>query len=171
MIPLHINVKGKRVLVIGGGEIAYRRLKLFLEEGASVTIVSPNVINEISQLASDLKLEWIKKKVEAADLVDAFIIIAATNDDALNNWIADHATSNQLVNVVSEVEKGNVLVPKTLNKGKLTLSVTTNGASPKVAKEIAEKLDLQFDDKFIQSLEEMYNMRKDMKRKRKEGMS
>lgn len=159
MLPLHIDVKGRNVVVVGGGKIALRRLRLFLEEGAHITIVSPHVVEEIEMLSLEKRLLWIKKKVELSDLDSAFIIIAATNDPSLNEWVSKNAHKNQLVNVVSQVEQGNFLVPKSVKKGRLSLSVSTNGASPKLAKEICEQLSNQFDDSFIQELDELYEQR------------
>lgn len=164
MLPLHIDVKGKHVLVVGGGNIAFRRLMLFLEEGAIVTVVSPEVVHEIEELSNQGHLTWLKKRIELADLGHAFMIIAATNDPAINEWIAENTSVNQLVNVASNAEKGNVIVPKSVNKGRLTLSVSTNGASPKLAKQICEQLSDQFDNQFIKDLDQMYENRANKKR-------
>lgn len=165
MLPLHINVQDKHVIVVGGGKIALRRLRLFLEEGAIVTVVSPEVVPEIEELSKLKKLNWLEKKVELADLGHAFIIIAATNDSSINEWIADNVDVNQLVNVASNADIGNVTVPKSMKKGRLTLSVSTNGASPKLAKQICEQLSDQFDDRFVEELDRMYEKRSEKKRR------
>ncbi|WP_251526804.1 bifunctional precorrin-2 dehydrogenase/sirohydrochlorin ferrochelatase [Metabacillus litoralis] len=164
MLPLHFNVKDKNVLVVGGGKIALRRLRLFLEEGARITVISPDVVPEIAELSKVDKLNWQAKKVELADLKDALFIIAATNDSAVNEWIAENASENQLVNVASNANKGNVIVPKSVKKGRLTLSVSTNGASPTLAKQICEQLSKQFDEQFVNELEQMYENRANRKR-------
>lgn len=166
MLPLHIDVKDKNVLVVGGGKIAHRRLRLFLKEGAVVTVISPDVVTEIEELHNQNKLHWLEKKVEQVDLEHAFIIIAATNDPSINEWIAENADPNQLVNVASDAEKGNVIVPKSVNKGRLSISVSTNGASPKLAKQICEQLSDQFDNQFIEELDRMYEQRSEKKQKR-----
>lgn len=159
MLPLHIDVKDRNVVVVGGGKIALRRLKLFMEEGAQITVVSPHVVAEIEVLYHEKRLQWLKKKVEVSDLEPAFMIIAATNDPSINEWVSKNANKYQLVNVVSQVERGNFLVPKSIKKGRLSLSVSTNGASPKLAKEICERLSNQFDDSFIQELDQLYEQR------------
>jgi precorrin-2 dehydrogenase / sirohydrochlorin ferrochelatase len=159
MLPLHIDVKDRLVLIVGGGNIAYRRLSLFLEEGAEITVVSPDVVKEIENLHEQNLLNWVKKKVDLSDLEHAFIIIAATDYPSVNEWVAENANKFQLVNVVNNVEKGNFLVPKSVKKGRLSLSVSTNGASPKLAKEICEELSNQFDDSFIENLDHLYEQR------------
>jgi len=156
MIPLHIDVKGKKVIVVGGGKIAYRRLCLFLAEGANITVISPNVVSEIEELFHLGKITWLEKKIELEDLKNAFFIIAATNDANINEWIAANIEENQLINIVSNAKLGNVTVPKTVKKGKLILSVSTSGASPKLSKEISEKLIEQFEDDFIDELDKLY---------------
>lgn len=156
MIPLLIDVKNKNVLIVGGGKIALRRLILFLEEGALVTVVSPVAAPEIIELSKLNQINWLEKKVEITDLQHAFIIIAATNDSTINEWIAENVSENQLVNVVSSAEKGNVTVPKSVKKGRLTLAVSTNGASPRLASQICDQLSTQFDDRFIKELDQLY---------------
>jgi precorrin-2 dehydrogenase/sirohydrochlorin ferrochelatase len=164
MLPLHFNVKDKNVLVVGGGKIALRRLRLFLEEGARVSVISPEVVPEIAALSKADRLTWQAKKVKLADLKDALFIIAATNDSVVNEWIAENTSENQLVNVASDADKGNVIVPKSVKKGRLTLSVSTNGASPTLAKQICEQFSEQFDERFVNELERMYENRANRKR-------
>ena len=159
MQPLLIDLTNKDVLVVGGGQIALRRLLLFIEEGAIVTVVSPEVVPDIEELFKQGKIHWFEKEIELQDLDKAFMIIAATNDSDLNEWIAENAKTNQLVNNVSNAKKGNVTVPKSVKKGRLTLSVSTNGASPKLAKQICEQFSNQFDDHFIRNLDQLYKDR------------
>ncbi|MBU7592056.1 NAD(P)-dependent oxidoreductase [Metabacillus halosaccharovorans] len=159
MLPLHIDVNNRQVLVIGGGKIAYRRLLLFLDEGANITVISPEVINDIEDLSQKKQILWKQKKIELSDLQQAFIIVAATNDPAVNEWVAENVNNNQLVNVASDMTKGNFIVPKSVKKGRLSISVSTNGASPKWAKEICEQLSSQFDEEYINELDRLYDQR------------
>lgn len=166
MLPLHINVKNRPVLVVGGGKIAYRRLILFLEEGAKVTVVSPEIIKDIEDLFYKKLISWQQKKVELSDLQTAFIIIAATNDPAINEWVAANVNEFQLVNVASNMTKGNFIVPKSVKKGRLSISVSTNGASPKRAKEICEQLSSQFDEEQIEELDRLFEQRQQKKQQK-----
>ncbi|WP_226528244.1 NAD(P)-dependent oxidoreductase [Metabacillus niabensis] len=159
MLPLHIDVNNRQVLVIGGGKIAYRRLLLFLDEGANITVISPEIINDIEDLSQKKQILWKQKKVELSDLQQAFIIVAATNDPAVNEWVAENVNNHQLVNVASDMTKGNFIVPKSVKKGRLSISVSTNGASPKRAKEICEHLSSQFDEEYINELDRLYDQR------------
>lgn len=166
MLPLHIDVNNRQVLVIGGGKIAYRRLLLFLDEGANITVISPEVIKDIEDLCQKKQILWKQKKVELSDLQQAFIIVAATNDPAVNDWVAENVNNHQLVNVASDMTKGNFIVPKSVKKGRLSISVSTNGASPKRAKEICERLSSQFDEEYINELDRLYDQRQLNKRQK-----
>ncbi len=166
MLPLHINVADRHVLIVGGGKIAYRRLLLFLEEGANITVVSPEIIKDIEILYEKKQILWRRKKVEVSDLHQAFIIVAATNNSEINEWVAANVNDFQLVNVTSNMTKGNFIVPKSVKKGRLSISVSTNGASPRMAKEICEHLSSQFDEEYIQELDRLYELRQQKKQQK-----
>lgn len=155
MLPLHINIKGKSAVIAGGGEIAARRLKTVLAEGASATVISPEVSEEMLGLIEEHGIEWKKKKAEPGDFKDAFLIILATDDHEVNKRIAASAAPDQLVNVASEAELGNVYVPKIINRGNITISVSTNGASPRHTIKLAGQIDDLIDDELVQEIDEL----------------
>ncbi len=101
MLPLHINLSGKRIIIAGGGNVALRRLKTVLPEGADITVISPEALPEIKKLADEGRIRWIPRRIEMKDLKPAFFIIAATNDRGVNQEIAANASETQLVNCVS----------------------------------------------------------------------
>ncbi len=154
MLPLHINIKGKSA-VIAGGEIAARRLKTVLAERASATVISPEASEEMLGLIKEHGIEWKKKKAEPGDFKDAFLIILATDDHEVNKRIAASAAPDQLVNVASEAELGNVYVPKIINRGNITISVSTNGASPRHTIKLAGQIEDLIDDELVQEIDEL----------------
>ncbi|MDQ0233634.1 NAD(P)-dependent oxidoreductase [Metabacillus malikii] len=164
MIPLHIDVNEREVVIVGGGSIAYRRLCLFLNEGALITVVSPTAVKEIEDLQRLNLIKWVKKKVDLNDVKHAFLIVAATNDPSINDWLAKNINEYQLINNASNAENGNVTVPKTVKKGRLTLSISTGGASPKLSKQLSEQLITQFDEQFIEQLDQLYEQRQRLKK-------
>ncbi|MCD7033847.1 precorrin-2 dehydrogenase [Metabacillus sp. GX 13764] len=161
MIPLLIDLKNEPVLIAGGGSIALRRLQLLLEEEALLTIISPEAGQEIADLAKNGRITWHQREISLEDLEGYRLIIAATNDSELNSKIADAARKHTLVNVVSRAENGNIQVPKIVKKGKLTLSVSTGGASPALAKEIGGKIEQLLDNDIEAQLDEQWKKRKD----------
>ncbi|RLQ95882.1 NAD(P)-binding protein [Falsibacillus albus] len=140
MYPITLDLTNKKVLVAGGGEVALRKIKRLLKAGAFVTVVSPEAVNGIESLYLENKIRWVKNKVVKEDFADAFLIIAATNDNRVNRDIVRHAGENKLVNVASSPEDGNFHVPATLQRGSLLLSVSTGGASPSLAMKIRDDL-------------------------------
>ncbi|MER0466256.1 precorrin-2 dehydrogenase [Bacillus cabrialesii subsp. cabrialesii] len=160
MLPLHISLEKKKVVIAGGGSIALRRLKTVLSEGADITLVSPDVEPEIKQMADNRSIKWISRTIEKDDYLDAFLIIAATDNAAVNKEIAQAASPFQLVNCASHAELGNVYMPKIVKRGHVTVSVSTNGASPKHTKELAGKVDELIDGDFVAEVDRLYQVRR-----------
>ncbi|MCY7796732.1 precorrin-2 dehydrogenase, partial [Bacillus spizizenii] len=144
----------------GGGGIALRRLKTVLSEGADITLVSPDVEPEIKQMAENRRIRWVCRTIEKEDYLDAFLIIAATDNAAVNKEIVQTASPFQLVNCVSDAELGNVYMPKIVKRGHVTVSVSTNGASPKHTKELAEKVDELIGSDFVTEVDRLYQVRR-----------
>ncbi|WP_153127145.1 precorrin-2 dehydrogenase/sirohydrochlorin ferrochelatase family protein [Peribacillus tepidiphilus] len=163
MLPLMVDVKDRNVIIVGGGKIAYRKLMVFLRQGAKVKVISPTLIDEMKGLYEKNQFEWAEKAVSRDDLHDAFIIVAATDNKDVNSWIRSHANHNQLVNVVDDAELGNIQIPSFQQKGKLTVSVSTDGASPILAKEICYHFFNQLDESFLSELEELSKTRQEIK--------
>jgi precorrin-2 dehydrogenase / sirohydrochlorin ferrochelatase len=164
MIALNVSLKQKRIVVVGGGEIAERRVKKILHEEADLFVISPSATKELKYFADTGKLFWVKREFQSDDVKGAFLIIAATNDAELNKRIASLADNNQLTNIVSEFERGNVTFPASEKKGRLAISVTTNGGSPKIASELCEKFINQVNETLIEDLDNQYYQRKIKKR-------
>ena len=156
MYPISIKIEGKPCVVAGGGKIAYFKLASLIQAKAKVTVVSPIIIPEIEKLYEDRKIDLMRKEIEYGDYKDAFLIIAATNDQAINRKIYEDVKDTKLVNVVSDLELGNFHIPATLTRGKLQISVATGGASPTLAKKIR-------DESYEEYLEFLYEARKKIK--------
>lgn len=146
--PIMFNAENQPASVIGGGRVAYRKVKRLIESGAAVTVISPDLCPELEELASASMFTWKKKTFDREDIRDAFIVIAATDDKAVNRTVANAVFPRQLVNIVDDPELGNFHVPASLHQGKLTISVATGGASPFLAKRIRNDLKLHFDSSY-----------------------
>ncbi|KAB7709133.1 siroheme synthase [Bacillus aerolatus] len=153
LYPAMLNLAGKKAVVIGGGPVAARKTASLIEASAVVEVVSPDISKPMNELLCRHQVKWIQKKFSPADLADAFIIIAATNDRAVNERIKQTASPHQLVNIVDDPEGSTFIVPASFKRGKLCMAVSTSGASPSLSKNIVRDLQQQFDDQYVSYLE------------------
>ncbi|MER2090818.1 MAG: NAD(P)-binding protein [Sporosarcina sp.] len=151
--PIMLNLKNKEAVVVGGGQIAYRKIAGLLQSGACVTVISPVIQLKIEELLSDNRIAWRNKIFEPEDLDSAWIVIAATNNEKVNEFVALSAGNYQLVNVVDNQEISTFHVPAKLTRGDLTISVATGGASPTLAKVIRDELAAIYDESYEEYLE------------------
>ena len=143
LYPINLKLDELDVVIIGGGEVAYRKCKNFLEFNKNVTIVSKQILNKFYDLKGNIKI--IKDDYKEIYIKDASVIIAATNNRELNMEIGLYCKAkNKLVNVVDNIEISNFTVPSYIKRGDLLISVSTGGKSPslssKIKKEIEERL-------------------------------
>jgi precorrin-2 dehydrogenase / sirohydrochlorin ferrochelatase len=155
-----LRLKGKKVVVVGGGKVAERKVTGLLNTGARLVVVSPEATNELTSLASDGMLEWLKKPFSKEDIEGAFLIFAATNDDELNQYVKTAASDQQLVTIADDPERSDFHVPSHIRQGQLSIAVSTGGASPTLARKIREQLESQFDERYEEYVEFLYSARK-----------
>ena len=150
--PIMLNIKNQEVVVVGGGTIAYRKIRGLLQAGANITVISPEIEERIETLRRERRIDWRKKEFESADITSALVVIAATNSNVVNELVAFATMKHQLVNVVDNPELSNFHVPAKLTRGDLTISVATGGASPTLAKVIRDELSSVYDDSYAEYL-------------------
>jgi precorrin-2 dehydrogenase/sirohydrochlorin ferrochelatase len=150
--PVMMNMKDKVVVIIGGGQIDHRKLIGLLQAGAQITVISPLIHVEIEKLLTKNQITWKNKLFEPADLDDALLVVAATDDKRVNEQVALSARNNQLVNVVDNQQMSNFHVPAKLQRGDLTISVATGGSSPILAKIIRNELATIYDESYEEFL-------------------
>ncbi|RFU63910.1 precorrin-2 dehydrogenase/sirohydrochlorin ferrochelatase family protein [Peribacillus glennii] len=148
--PVNLDIEGKAAAVVGGGKVAERKVKGLLEAGADVTIISPEITEGLRQWEVQDAIAWRKKEVSVEDLQDAAIVVAATNDAQVNEWIASIIKPNQLVNLADNPEDSDFHTPSIIRRGGLVITVSTSGASPmlsrKITRDIAELYDERYED-------------------------
>ncbi|MBT7349640.1 bifunctional precorrin-2 dehydrogenase/sirohydrochlorin ferrochelatase [candidate division WWE3 bacterium] len=155
--PVHLNVTGKKCVIIGGGKVAYRKACSLKESGADVVVVSPEVCPEMD---NEEGLVLIKEVYEESFLDGALLVIAATDNEAVNKMVTlDAEKRNIIVNVVDYPERCSFIVPSTINRGDLCISISTGGASPAVAKRIREELEAAFGKEYEEYLDLLTKMR------------
>ncbi len=149
MYPVCLDISGKLCIVIGGGNVAERKVRGMLEADAYVRLISPDITDGLAELADQKKIDWRKKSYTPDDLDNGWLIFAATNHPQIQSLICQQADENgQLINVADDPDRCNFHVPATVRQGDLTLSVSTNGKSPAVSAMIRKNLEGLFGQEY-----------------------
>ncbi|PEB78020.1 precorrin-2 dehydrogenase [Bacillus cereus] len=159
MYPLTVRVDKKRVVVIGGGKVAGFKIVPLLKQGADIIVISTELDANLVKLVEEKQIRWYQREYEKSDIDDAFLVVAATSDSVLNEQIAEDASANQLVNVITNPESGNVHFPAAIHRGLLNVAVSTGGASPKLAKKIRDDIANKYDENYESYLDFLYEVR------------
>jgi precorrin-2 dehydrogenase / sirohydrochlorin ferrochelatase len=140
--PVMLDLRGRLAIVVGGDRIAAEKTAALSASGAHVRVISPEFCNELLEQAEDSAVTLQRKAYEPGDLVGAFVVIAATNDPQLVQSIwAETQESGQLLNIVDVPQYCSFIMPSVLRRGQLTIAVSTEGASPSLAKRIRQSLE------------------------------
>ncbi|PBG54847.1 siroheme synthase [Clostridioides difficile] len=160
LYPINLKLDELDVVIIGGGEVAYRKCKNFLEFNKNVTIVSKQILNKFYDLKGNIKI--IKDDYKEIYIKDASVIIAATNNRELNMEIGLYCKAkNKLVNVVDNIERSNFTVPSYIKRGDLLISVSTGGKSPSLSSKIKKEIE----ERYTEDYEEYLNVLGDIRKK------
>ncbi|MBS3947570.1 MAG: bifunctional precorrin-2 dehydrogenase/sirohydrochlorin ferrochelatase [Dethiobacter sp.] len=147
--PVFLALQGKLCLVVGGGDVAARKVASLLECAAAVRVVSPTLLPELETLASEGQITVFRRPFASADTDGASLVIAATNQPAVNRLVALDCRQRKIpVNVVDAPELCDFLVPATIRRGPLTIAVSTGGTLPAMARKIRRKLEEDFDQSY-----------------------
>ncbi len=173
--PANLDIKGKRCLVAGGGKVAERKVNSLLKCGAEVSIVSPELTSRLKKLNSKGKIKFFKGEFKEKYLKDIFLVIGATDKSDVNFKVYESANKkNILVNIVDSPELCNFIVPSVVERGALTIAISTGGKSPALAKKLRKELEDRYGFEYAKFLNLMGNLRKRIsakirdKRKREE---
>ena len=136
MYPVMLNLKGKRVVIVGGGKVATKKVHKLLEENATIIVVSPTLTDELHTYALNGEIQWVARTFQQEDTRNAFLVIATTNNRKVNQEVKISCSEGQLVNIVDAPEESNFYNTATIERGTLKIAISTEGASPLLAKKI-----------------------------------
>ncbi len=143
--PIFLDLTGRPCVVIGGGSVAERKVRGLLECGARVRVVSPELTEALRGLVEDARIGCVARGYERGDLEGCFLVIAASDDPAVNEGVWEEASGlGILVNVADLPERCNFILPSVLRRGGLALAVGTGGASPALARKLRTDLEARF---------------------------
>jgi len=137
--PIFIDVEERNVLIVGGGGVSARKAEALLQYGARVTVVAPEIADEVSQL--EPRIAIVRKRYEESDLDGRVLVIAATDDAAVNARVAGDCRRRQiLVNVADALDLCDFIVPAVIERGAVQIAVSTGGKSPALARALKREL-------------------------------
>jgi uroporphyrin-III C-methyltransferase/precorrin-2 dehydrogenase/sirohydrochlorin ferrochelatase len=140
--PVFFDLAGQKVLIVGGGEVALRKVSLLERTGALISVVAPQIVPELMERAAAGKLKLAIREFTPADLDGARLVIVATSRRAVNRWIANLSESRNVpVNVVDDREASRFIVPAIIDRDPVLVAVSTGGASPVLARRLRERLE------------------------------
>ena len=163
--PLFLDLTRQSAVVIGAGSVAARKIRTLLRAGAAVTIVSPQATSSLRRLAQTKRVRWVRRRYRRGDLRGACLVIAATNDPAVNQIVCSEAKRrNLLVNCITSPNVGNFFAPSLARRGGISLAISTDGASPAFAKRLRRDLEHFLGDEYPQLLKTMSAARRAKKK-------
>jgi precorrin-2 dehydrogenase / sirohydrochlorin ferrochelatase len=151
-IPFYIaclKLEGRKCLVIGGGDIGLEKVEGLLACNGDVTLVAPDAIAPLRELAAEGSIRWEERAYEPADLEGSFMAIAATDDTEVNIRVYEEAERRaMLVNVVDVPPLCNFILPAIIRTGPLAIAISTAGASPALAKRIRNQIAEEYGEPY-----------------------
>ena len=151
--PVSLDIKDRKCLVVGGGRVGTRKVVTLLDCGAKVTVVSPHVRGNLIELADRGLITLEKRPYRKTDLDGKFLVIGTTDSEKLNRQISmDAEKLNMLCNIADRPEVCNFILPSIVNRGDLTISISTSGKSPALAKKLRVELEEQFGSEYAEVL-------------------
>lgn len=155
--PINLDINGRKVVVVGGGEVASRKVTGLVRCGALVTVVSPKFCRSLGRMKG---ITRIKRAYRKSDLKDALIAISATDSDKVNRRVHQHAVEAGIpVNVVDQPALCTFTVPAVISKRDLLVTISTGGGSPALSRRIRKKIEEDVSQTFADHLALMKEMR------------
>lgn len=140
--PVFLNLKGKPVLVIGGGKVAQRKIRSLLSASAKVTVVAPLSEPKIQELARKGKISWLKRNFQPNDILKKQLVLCTTDSEELNAKVSELCNKRGIwINVADAPSLCSFIVPAIFSKGEVTIAISTGGASPALAKFLRKKAE------------------------------
>lgn len=158
--PVFLKIKDRLCVVVGGGNVAERKVKTLLNDGARVKVISPALSEDLQALVNDGSILWEPRGYQLGDLQGAYLAFAATNRKDINEQVYyDGSQAAIPVNTIDNQELCDFIVPSRVERGKLQIAISTSGASPALTKHLRQELENHFGDEYDLFLDWMQQLR------------
>lgn len=169
--PINLNISDKKVLVVGGGAVATRKVERLAERGADITVVSPEISSEIAGFAKKSKVKWIDRAYKTGDEKGMFAVFCAISPGKKSIKIEEGLfkrciKKNILINVADKPEFCTFTLPALVSRGEFDIAIFTSGLSPRLARKIREDLEKVYGEEYNTYVKILGFIRKEIKLKK-----
>lgn len=141
-LPIFTKLENRPCLIVGGGGIALRKTQLLLKAGADITVCAPKLHSKLLEKEANKQIKIVHSKFSSELLTGKWLVIAATNDKAVNEVIAEQANALQLmVNVVDDPKLSSFIMPSIVDRSPIIVAISSGGKAPVLARLIRERLE------------------------------
>ena len=164
--PIYLNLTGKRVIVIGGGDVAERKVASLSRTGAEIIVISPDLTPNLLSVAESNVIDWKKRNYVCGDCSGAALVLCATNDPRISRKVWEEATEKGiLVNTADQPSLCDFIMPAVVRRGELAVAISTGGVSPALAATLREKLSEMLGPEYEELLEILSRARPEIQRR------
>jgi precorrin-2 dehydrogenase/sirohydrochlorin ferrochelatase len=161
--PILADLAGRKVVVVGGGNVAQRKIESLLHHEADVLVVARELTPRLSQYMKEGRITYLGREFRKEQIGGAILVIAATDDPALNRLVSTSARDRGiLINAVDQPADCTFIVPSVLKRGDLLIAISTSGKSPALARRVREDLEKHFGVEYEILLILLGNLRKEI---------
>ncbi len=163
LLPIFLKLEGRPALLVGAGTVALDKIGSLLKTGVRLRVIAPHARQEIRQLAAEGKLQWLQRPFDPADMDGNFIVIAATDDPAVNAAVYREALErNILCNSVDDIPNCDFFFGSVVRRGDLQIAISTAGESPAFAQRLRREIDQQLPNDLGPWLENLGQLRREI---------
>jgi precorrin-2 dehydrogenase/sirohydrochlorin ferrochelatase len=149
LFPMFVKLWGRRCVVVGGGSIAASKVESLLHAGADVSVISPALSTRLEELQLQGCLSWIPRHFQPCDLDGAFLVIAATSNDDVNELVFGEADRRGILcNAVDQPPRCHFYFPAVVRRGALQIAISTGGLSPSLSARLRADFDKDLDPEY-----------------------
>jgi precorrin-2 dehydrogenase/sirohydrochlorin ferrochelatase len=145
LFPMFVKLRERLCVVVGGGQVAEAKLPGLLAAEAKIRVIAPEVTESLASRVREGQIEWLRKTFEPADLVGAYLVVAASSDTAVNHEVFREAEARGILcNAVDDPDYCHFYYPSVVRRGALQIAISTEGLSPALAQRLRRELEAQF---------------------------
>lgn len=164
LLPIFLRLEERAVLVVGAGTVALDKIESLRNTGAVITVVAPQAIPQIRDLAAADVIAWRQRAFQPTDIAGAFLVIAATNDCSVNHTVYQEALARKvLCNAVDDPPNCDFYFGSVVTRGDLQIAISTSGESPALAQRLRREIDEQLPEDLGPWLRELGGLRREIR--------